>query len=101
MPDEQLLARITTDPKVMTGKPVITGTRLTVEYILKLLAHGATEAEILAEYKGLTSDDIAACLDARHQALLSSLRALVDDIEYEQARLLLAQLQEAMMKESR
>ena len=62
MTDRQLLARITADPKVMAGKPVVHGTRLAVEYLVKLLAHGATEAEILAEYQGLTSDDIAACL---------------------------------------
>ena len=50
MSDEQLLSRIGLNPKVMTGKPVIKGTRLTVEYILGLLAHGATVPEILEEY---------------------------------------------------
>jgi tetratricopeptide (TPR) repeat protein len=59
--DKQLLERITLNPKVMTGKPVIKGTRLTVEYILNLLAHGATEEEILNEYEGLTKEDIHAC----------------------------------------
>ena len=62
MKDEQLLKRVTIDPKVMVGKPVIAGTRLTVEYILNLLAHGMTVAEILEEYDGLTQDDIQACL---------------------------------------
>lgn len=62
MKDEQLLKRITIDPKVMVGKPVIKGTRLTVEYILNLLAHGTTVAEILEEYEGLTQEDIQACL---------------------------------------
>ena len=62
MKDQQLLERIALDPKVMTGKPVVKGTRLTVEYILNLLAHGATDAEILDEYDGLTHDDIRACL---------------------------------------
>lgn len=62
MTDEQLLERITTNPKVMVGKPIIKGTRLTVEYILNLLAHGATAEEILAEYEGLTHEDIQACL---------------------------------------
>jgi len=51
MNEQQLLERITLNPRVMVGKPVIRGTRLTVEYILNLLAHGATEAEILQEYK--------------------------------------------------
>lgn len=60
--DQNLLDHITIDPKVMVGKPVIRGTRLTVEYILKLLARGATEQEILAEYEGLTVEDIRACL---------------------------------------
>ena len=62
MKDQQLLERIAIDPKVMVGKPVIRGTRLTVEYILNLLAHGATETEILEEYEGLTPEDIRACL---------------------------------------
>jgi len=60
--DQRLLERITLNPKVMVGKPVIKGTRLTVEYILNLLAHGATVAEILEEYQGLTWEDIQACL---------------------------------------
>ena len=62
MTDQQLLERITLDPKIMVGKPVVRGTRLTVEYILNLLAHGATEPEILEEYEGLTPEDIQACL---------------------------------------
>lgn len=62
MKDQQLLERITLNPKVMAGKPVVKGTRLTVEYILNLLAHGATTAEILREYKGLTPEDIQACI---------------------------------------
>ena len=62
MSDEEMLGRIITNPKVMVGKPVIKGTRLTVEYILNLLAHGATTEEILDEYEGLTQQDIQACL---------------------------------------
>lgn len=62
MTEKQLLERITVNPKVMVGKPVIKGTRLTVEYILGLLAHGATFEEILQEYPGLTREDIQACL---------------------------------------
>jgi len=61
MKDEELLARITIDLKVMVGKPVIKGTRLTVDHILNLLAHGATAAEITQEYDGLMEEDIQAC----------------------------------------
>jgi uncharacterized protein (DUF433 family) len=62
MTEQQLLERITLDPQVMLGKPVIKGTRLTVEYVLNLLAHGATVTEILEEYQGLMPEDIQACL---------------------------------------
>jgi len=62
MTDEQLLERIACDPQVMVGKPVIRGTRLTVEYILNLLAHGSTIEAILEEYQGLAADDVRACL---------------------------------------
>jgi uncharacterized protein (DUF433 family) len=62
MSDQELLERITLDPGVMAGKPVIKGTRLTVEYILNLLAHDSTTEEILGEYAGLTREDISACL---------------------------------------
>ena len=57
----------------MVGKPIIRGTRLTVEYILNLLAQGATEAEILTEYDGLTRADIQACLLFAAQSLQSTL----------------------------
>jgi uncharacterized protein (DUF433 family) len=62
MNENQLLERIWISPKVMVGKPVIKGTRLTVEYILNLLAHGRTSEEILREYEGLSQEDIQACL---------------------------------------
>ncbi|MCR4317876.1 MAG: DUF433 domain-containing protein [Planctomycetes bacterium] len=62
MDDAEILARIAFDPKILTGKPVIRGTRLSVEYILNLIAHGATYEEILDEYEGLSIDDIYACL---------------------------------------
>ena len=62
MKADKLIERITLNPEVMTGKPVIRGTRLTVQFILGLLANGASEDEILEEYKGLTKEDIKACL---------------------------------------
>lgn len=54
--------RITIDPAVLAGKPVIRQTRLSVDFILGLLGQDWTEADILANYPGLTHDDIAACL---------------------------------------
>jgi len=54
------------------GKPVIRGTRLTVEYILNLLAHGAAVEEILQEYNGLTREDIQACILFATKALEST-----------------------------
>ncbi len=62
MTENQSLEGITVNLKIMLGKPVIKGTRLTVEFILGLLAHGATVEEILEEYEGLTREDIQACL---------------------------------------
>ena len=61
MKDQDLLERITLNPRVMAGKPIIKGTRLTVEYILNLLAHGATTEDVLEEYQGLKREDIQAC----------------------------------------
>ncbi len=72
MSDQQLLKRIVCDPKIMVGKPVIQGTRLTVEYILNLLAHGSTIEEILKEYESLAPEDVQACLLFASQSLSSS-----------------------------
>jgi uncharacterized protein (DUF433 family) len=54
--------RITVDPEILAGKPVIRGTRIAVELILQLLAARQSENEILANYPGLTREDILACL---------------------------------------
>ena len=62
MKGQKLLERITLNPDVMIGKPVIRGTRLTVQFILGLLAHSASVEEIIDEYEGLTREDIRACL---------------------------------------
>jgi uncharacterized protein (DUF433 family) len=72
MERNRLLERITLNPKVMAGKPVIRGTRLSVEYVLNLLAHGATCDEILQEYEGLTKEDILACLLYASEVLKST-----------------------------
>ena len=53
-------SRIRRDPKIMMGKPIITGTRITVEHILRCLAAGDTDVQIVANYPHLTVDDIRA-----------------------------------------
>ena len=55
--------RIIADPKVLVGKPVVRGTRLSVDFLLDLMAQGWTESEILRNYPGLTHQDIVACLE--------------------------------------
>lgn len=59
-------SRISVDPDVMVGKPVIAGTRLTVEFILGLLANGWSVEDILANYPHVERDDILACLRYAH-----------------------------------
>lgn len=54
--------RITTDPKVLVGKPVIRGTRISVEFIVELLAEGWTYDEVLRNYPQLAAEDIQAAL---------------------------------------
>jgi uncharacterized protein (DUF433 family) len=54
--------RISIDPEVLVGKPVVKGTRLAVEFIIDLMAQGWPESEILRNYPGLTREDIQACL---------------------------------------
>jgi uncharacterized protein (DUF433 family) len=60
--EEKLLRRIVVNPKIMVGKPVIKGTRIPVDLILKLEAQGMSLDEILREYPHLTKDDVAAVL---------------------------------------
>jgi uncharacterized protein (DUF433 family) len=57
-----IIDRIEINPKVMMGKPVIRGTRLTVELILRKLAEGASEPELLEAYPRLTRKDIQAAI---------------------------------------
>jgi uncharacterized protein (DUF433 family) len=63
--------RITLDPDILTGKPVIENTRLSVEFIIGLLADGGSEADILSNYTGVTHDDILACLGYARDTLSS------------------------------
>jgi uncharacterized protein (DUF433 family) len=61
--------RITIDPGILAGKPVIRGTRLAVELIIDLLANGWTNDEIFRNYPNLTKEDIRACLAYASQLL--------------------------------
>ena len=54
--------RISLAPEVLAGKPVVRGTRLSIEFVIGLLVAGWSEAEIVANYPNLTHDDIIACL---------------------------------------
>jgi uncharacterized protein (DUF433 family) len=62
MTREELLSRITIDPKVCFGKPCIRGHRIWVSLILDLLASGMSSQEILSDYPGLDEADIRACI---------------------------------------
>jgi uncharacterized protein (DUF433 family) len=63
--------RISLDPAVLAGKPVIRGTRLAVEFIIGLMADGWGETEILANYPGITHEDVVACLAYARDTLSS------------------------------
>ena len=54
--------RIVLDPAILAGKPVVSGTRLSVDFVIGLMADGWAEADILRNYPGLTHEDVAACL---------------------------------------
>lgn len=60
--DRQLEQRVVADPKVMAGKPIIRGTRIPVELIVRMLSQGISESEILDEYPRLQLDDVRAAL---------------------------------------
>jgi uncharacterized protein (DUF433 family) len=62
MTTEDLVQRIEVDPGVMAGKPVIRGTRIPVELIVRMLGEGVAEADLLEQYPRLQPDDIRAAL---------------------------------------
>ena len=66
MIDETLLKRITADPEIFGGKPIIRGMRISVELILSLLAQGETQETILADSPDLEPEDMRACLVYAH-----------------------------------
>jgi len=69
MNTKELLTRITTNPEIFSGKPIIRGMRISVEMIVSLLAQGATVEEILDDYPDLEVDDIQACLAYAHAVI--------------------------------
>lgn len=74
--------RIVCDPKILNGKPVIQGTRIPVELILKLLVQGMTNEEILAEYPDLVREDILATFAyAQDSVALEEVRHMQKELE--------------------
>ena len=69
--DNQLMdaAHIILDPAILSGKPVIAGTRLSVDFVIGLLAEGWTEEQMMENYPGLSRDGILACLAYARDAL--------------------------------
>jgi uncharacterized protein (DUF433 family) len=62
MNEDELLARITVNPRIFAGKPIIRGRRLAVEHVLDMLAAGDSTETILEGYPWLEKEDVQACL---------------------------------------
>jgi uncharacterized protein (DUF433 family) len=69
MADATLLRRITFDPAIFGGKPIVRGMRISVELILSLLAQGETVDAIVADYPDLEPEDVRACLAYAHAVI--------------------------------
>jgi uncharacterized protein (DUF433 family) len=69
MPATQLLSRITADPEIFGGKPIVRNLRISVDLILSLLAQGEVEQEILSDYPDLEPEDIGACIEYARAAI--------------------------------
>ncbi len=67
--EDDLLTRISVDPNIFGGKPIIRGMRMAVEHILGMLAAGETPERLLKEYEFLEPEDIQACLLYAHRSL--------------------------------
>ena len=64
-----MIEKITANPAILGGKPIVKGTRISVEFVLELLASGITEDEIIMDYPHITKEDIHACLEYAARAL--------------------------------
>lgn len=69
MNELDILKRITANPEIFGGKPIIRGMRISVELILSLLAQGETVQTILSDYPDMEPDDIRACLAYAHAVI--------------------------------
>ncbi len=69
MTEDEMLNRITVDPAIFGGKPIIRGMRMAVEHVLGMLAAGDTPEKLLKEYPFLEAADIQACLAYAHRSL--------------------------------
>ena len=67
--ENELLKRITVDPKIFGGKPIVRGMRVSVETVVSLLSQGETVEAILKDYPGLTLEDVRACLAYAHAVI--------------------------------
>jgi uncharacterized protein (DUF433 family) len=73
------MRQIVANPEILGGKPIVEGTRLSVDHILGLLAHGMSHAEIMEAYPDLTLDDVKAVIqyaaDALHNDVLIEVKS--------------------------
>jgi uncharacterized protein (DUF433 family) len=69
MIDAELLKRITVNPQIFGGKPIIRGLRVSVELVLSLLAQGEAQEAILEDYPDLEPEDLRACLAYAHAVI--------------------------------
>ncbi len=67
--EDEALKRVTVDPAIFGGKPIIRGLRISVEHVLGMLASGDTPEKLLAEYPFLEPADIQACIAYAHRSL--------------------------------
>ena len=71
MTRSELLGRITVNPSVLAGKPIVKGTRISVELVVDLLARGYTPQQVIEQHDHLTLDDVMACLAYASEMLRS------------------------------
>jgi uncharacterized protein (DUF433 family) len=69
MTDRDLLRRITVNPEIFGGKPIVRGMRISVELVLSLLAQGETPESIVADYPDLETEDVRACVAYAHAVI--------------------------------